>query len=132
VMGYKGEEGEKRDYRKECMAMVEMSFRMVDVIYNVNARDGIDLNMRIGLHTGEVIAGITGTKVVRYDIYGPDAMLANKMESGGESGKINVSDVTRRIMEEMETTGRYTYEDNKEISAKAVNGTHMSYFVIQN
>ena len=68
--------------------------------------------MRIGLHTGEVIAGITGTNLVRYDIYGPDAMLANKMESGGEAGKINVSDVTRAIIEEM-SPDQFSFEFNK-------------------
>lgn len=42
--------------------------------------------MRIGIHTGDVVAGITGTSIVRYDIYGPDNDIANKMESGGAPG----------------------------------------------
>jgi len=39
--------------------------------------------MRIGVHTGSVIGGIIGTEVVRYDLYGADVMIANKMESSG-------------------------------------------------
>lgn len=39
--------------------------------------------MRIGLHTGTVIAGITGSTIVRYDIYGTDVLIANTMESSG-------------------------------------------------
>ena len=122
VMGYKGENPNDRDIAMECMSMIQMAFSMIEVIHSTNEEHGIELNMRIGLHTGEVIAGITGTNVVRYDIYGPDAMLANKMESNGEPGKINVSEVTRKIIEKNEPD-RYNFEYNRDIVAKAVNRT---------
>lgn len=44
--------------------------------------------MRIGVHTGSIIGGVLGTEIVRYDIYGPDVLIANKMESKGEKGKL--------------------------------------------
>lgn len=44
--------------------------------------------MRIGIHTGSVIGGVMGTDIVRYDIYGPDVLIANKMESNGKKGNI--------------------------------------------
>jgi len=44
--------------------------------------------MRIGIHSGDVIGGISGSSIVRYDIYGKDSMIANKMESEGAIGKI--------------------------------------------
>jgi class 3 adenylate cyclase len=53
----------------------------------------------MGIHHGDVIAGITGTNIVRYDIYGPDVLIANKMESEGEAGRINVSEVARDIID---------------------------------
>jgi class 3 adenylate cyclase len=65
--------------------------------------------MRLGLHTGEVIAGITGTNIVRYDIYGADVTLANYMESGGKEGRINVSEVTRDLIEE-NADGKFIFE----------------------
>lgn len=37
---------------------------------------------------GRVIGGVLGTDIVRYDIYGADVMISNKMESNGEKGKI--------------------------------------------
>jgi class 3 adenylate cyclase len=55
--------------------------------------------MRIGIHTGKVIGGITGTNLVRYDIYGPDVLIANKMESEGVPGKINTSEATKQLLE---------------------------------
>lgn len=39
--------------------------------------------MRIGIHTGTIKGGIVGTDIVRYDIYGEDVGIANKMESNG-------------------------------------------------
>lgn len=128
VMGYKGVDHEERDYASECMSMVQLAFSMISVIDSVNEEHGIDLNMRIGLHTGTVIAGITGTNIVRYDIYGPDAMFANKMESGGEAGKINVSDITKEIIEEQEPD-HYVFNYNKKIEAARLNRHHESYFI---
>jgi class 3 adenylate cyclase len=71
---------------------------MIQVIKDLNAKHGSQLNMRIGLHLGEVIASITGTNIVRYDIYGPDVLITNKIESGGAAGRINVSDVVRDLV----------------------------------
>lgn len=42
--------------------------------------------MRIGIHTGDIVAGIVGMDIVRYDIYGKDVMIANKMEQQGKKG----------------------------------------------
>jgi class 3 adenylate cyclase len=46
-----------------------------------------------------VIGGITGSDIVRYDIYGTDVMISNKMESNGEPGKIMVSETTKNLLE---------------------------------
>jgi class 3 adenylate cyclase len=97
------------------------------VINDVNRKEGIGLNMRIGLHTGEVIAGITGKDVIRYDIYGPAVMVANKMESGGASGRVNVSEVTKERLERL-VPDEVKYEGNKYIEAKAIGKRYMSYF----
>ena len=64
--------------------------------------------MRIGIHTvtklkdkfiiniykGSIIGGVVGTGVVRYDIYGPDVVIANKMESNGQKSRVMISEVT--------------------------------------
>jgi class 3 adenylate cyclase len=57
---------------------------MIEIIEKVKGNINFhELNMRIGVHTGKVIGGVIGTDIVRYDIYGEDVLIANKMESKG-------------------------------------------------
>ena len=83
--------------------------------------------MRIGIHIGSVTAGITGTNIVRYDIYGPDVTVANLMESEGESGKVNVSETVKNLLEEHEK-GKWSFVYNKQAAATFYyNGTNEVY-----
>ena len=52
--------------------------------------------MRIGVHTGAVLAGVIGTKKFAYDIWGDAVNTASRMESHGVAGRIHVSDAFRR------------------------------------
>merc|ERR1712096_9082 len=64
-----------------------------------NPRDGSDVHMRIGLHTGSVIGGCIGTKALRYDIWGDDPIIANEFESEGIPGMISISSTTKTRVE---------------------------------
>ncbi|OMJ91182.1 hypothetical protein SteCoe_6354 [Stentor coeruleus] len=97
AMGYTGEAA--RDTIQECLNIIEFAQQTLEIIQNVNIENGINLNMRIGIHTGDVTAGVTGTNIVRYDIYGSDVMIANKIESCGIPGRILVSEATKNMIE---------------------------------
>lgn len=56
------------------------------------------LNMRVGIHTGNIVAGIIGSKLVRYDIFGEGVMVAKMIEQKGEVGQVSISEDTRRIL----------------------------------
>lgn len=54
--------------------------------------------MRIGVHTGPVVAGIVGVKKFQYDIWGDTVNTASRMESSGEPGKVNISMTTMELV----------------------------------
>ncbi len=56
--------------------------------------------LRIGIHTGKVIAGVVGKKKFAYDIWGDTVNTASRMESGCEIGKVNISGVTYEAVKE--------------------------------
>ena len=54
--------------------------------------------IRIGVHTGPVVAGIVGVKKFQYDIWGDTVNTASRMESSGEAGKVNISETTYALV----------------------------------
>jgi len=81
---------------EESQRVIQSGLDMIDIIKEVrNESDDPNLknlDMRIGIHTGKVVAGIIGSKVVRYDIFGEGVLIANKMESNGVPGKVCASE----------------------------------------
>jgi len=56
--------------------------------------------LRLGIHTGPVIAGVVGKKKFAYDIWGDTVNTASRMESSGEPGKVNISSSTYELVKE--------------------------------
>ena len=61
-----------------------------------DAKDPFEI--RIGIHTGVVVAGIVGVRKFAYDIWGDTVNIASRMESSGEAGKINISGTTYELV----------------------------------
>jgi class 3 adenylate cyclase len=64
------------------------------------SRGEIPFELRIGIHTGPVVAGIVGVKKFQYDIWGDTVNHAARMESCGEPGKVNISGTTYELVKD--------------------------------
>ncbi|HMW31840.1 MAG TPA: two-component regulator propeller domain-containing protein [bacterium] len=73
---------------------ISAAFEMLECVQNRNLSSSIKWDMRIGIHSGPVIAGIVGKHKFTYDVWGDAVNLASRMESAGTAGKINVSAYT--------------------------------------
>lgn len=76
---------------------------MINIINTVRGRVqqecGVDVNMRIGVHSGKIISGILGTNKWQYDVWSRDVIIANKMEQTGEAGKVHVTQQTLDLLD---------------------------------
>lgn len=87
------------------------------------ARGEVPFEMRIGINTGSVVAGIVGIKKFVYDIWGNTVNIASRMESCGEPGQINISGSTRACLEDT-----YSCIWRGKVKAKGIGEVDM-YFV---
>jgi class 3 adenylate cyclase len=132
VMGFVDKRNRKSP-SEEAHDVVQLGISMISIIHRVRKMIKFEqLNMRIGIHTGsKIYGGLIGTDIVRFDLYGPDLVIANKMESNGAEGHINISERTKTLLEELQTVN-YTFEENKKIYIKSTDSEIKSYFVRYN
>ena len=129
VMGFNGKVSmNERNFYDEAKNVCKMGEEMINIIRDVRKRVQFEaLDMRIGIHTGTVIAGIIGSSVVRYDIFGSDVLIANKMESSGCPGRINISEDTKKLLESKDLP--YNLSVNKVVHIDAVNRDITCYLI---
>jgi class 3 adenylate cyclase len=81
-------------------ACADMALGMLDVMQKFNQRNKLDWQIRIGIHSGPLVAGIIGSKKFAYDLWGDTVNIASRLESHGEAGLIQISQATADLLEQ--------------------------------
>jgi class 3 adenylate cyclase len=81
-------------------AIAHMALDMQAGVDAYAKRTSSELSIRIGIHTGSVVAGVIGTKKFIYDLWGDTVNTASRMESSGLPGRIQVTETTHKLLAE--------------------------------
>ncbi|HQK36931.1 MAG TPA: adenylate/guanylate cyclase domain-containing protein, partial [Bacteroidales bacterium] len=84
--------------RTNPVDVVLAALEMQQYMREMKAQNANFWELRIGIHTGPVIAGVIGQKKYSYDIWGDTVNVASRMESSGEAGKVNISGQTYELV----------------------------------
>jgi class 3 adenylate cyclase len=108
------------DHAQRC---VRAGLGMVSYLEHRNQTAAFKWSLRVGIHTGPVVAGVVGTKKYAFDIWGDTVNIASRMESSGAIGRVNVSAYTYDLIRE-----HYECEYRGKVEAKGKGAVDM-YFV---
>jgi adenylate cyclase len=92
-----GVSGKTNSHAKKC---VTASKKMIQFLSERNREHAIKWEIRIGIHSGPITAGVVGKDKFTYDIFGDTVNIASRIETAGKAGKINVSAYTYELIKD--------------------------------
>jgi class 3 adenylate cyclase len=103
--------------------IADLALQMIDATDQFAAKNGIEWDLRIGVHTGSVVAGVIGKRKLAYDLWGDAVNVASRLESTGVPGRIQVSGLFAGMLPE-----HYELERRGTITLKN-RGSATTYFL---
>jgi class 3 adenylate cyclase len=107
-----------------AQTIAEMALAMQRRALEFGREFGEELSIRIGIHTGPVVAGVIGKRKFIYDVWGDTVNTASRMESHGEPGTVHVTEETRQLLKDM-----YVLTPRGEIAVKG-KGIMRTWFLV--
>ena len=116
---------ERSDDHCERVGMFALEIQAIMQEESLRTSAGECVQLRIGIHTGEAVAGVIGTSKFSYDLWGDTVNTASRMESHGEAGRIHVSE---DVYDTLKDT--FTFEKRGEIEVKG-KGLMRTWFLVK-
>jgi adenylate cyclase len=107
-----------------AVQIAEVALDMLQVMTRFSRPDGAPLDLRIGIGSGPVVAGVIGQRKFIYDLWGDTVNVASRMESHGVPGRIQVTEQTRDLLRT-----RYSFERRGTVEIKG-RGEMVTHFLL--
>lgn len=105
--------------RDHATAAAEIALGMIEHVEGLQVRKGFEVQVRVGIHSGRVVAGVIGQKKFAYDLWGDTVNVASRLEATGVPCRIHVSEETQRLLRDgydFESCGATALRGRGEIS----------------
>lgn len=80
---------------------LKVGLEMIDIIREVREERSVNVDMRIGIHSGSVLSGLIGVRKWQFDVWSNDVTIANHMEQTGKAGRVHVTQKTRELLTDL-------------------------------
>lgn len=112
---YMAAAGLPRPLEDHASRAADMGLDMLDAVEHFNERNGCQFQLRIGINSGAVVAGVIGKRKFIYDLWGAAVNTASRMESHGIAGRVQITEATR-----VRLSGRFGLEERGAVDVKGL------------
>jgi class 3 adenylate cyclase len=107
-----------------AQAAIALARRMISTVAEIRRRLNLPLELRVGLASGPVVAGVIGERRILFDLWGDTVNVASRMESAGIPGRIQIAASTRALLGDA-----YAFDERESVEVKGL-GRMTTYLLV--